>query len=97
MLIAGLAVMAVSAATPAAFGKPLYPNSVVSNDHEFIATSDDSAFACLVFKGRYEAEMPDKRSDQLWAEDNFIYTAHYTDGTSVGIWAHTNLRPRRGR
>ena len=44
MLIVGLAVMAVSAATPAAFGKPLYPNSVVSNNHEFIATSDDNAF-----------------------------------------------------
>ena len=79
-------------ATPAAFGKPLYPNSVVSNDHEFIATSDDSAFACLVFKGRHKAEMPDKRSDQLWAEDNFIYTAHYTDVTSVGIWAHPNFK-----
>ena len=92
MLIAGLAVMAVSAASPAAFGKPLYPNSVVSNDHEFIATSDDSAFACLVFEGRHKAEMPDKRSDQLRAEDNFIYTAHYTDGTSVGIWAHPNFK-----
>ena len=75
MLIAGLAVMAVSANAPAAFGKPLYPNSAVSNDHEYIATSDDSAFVYLVFKGRYKAEMPDKRSDQLWVEDNFIYTA----------------------
>jgi hypothetical protein len=28
-----------------ATGAPLYPNSVVSNDLEFIATSDDSAFA----------------------------------------------------
>ena len=65
MLIVGLAVMAVSAATPAAFGKPLYPNSVVSNNHEFIATSDDNALACLVFEGRYKAEIPDKRSDQL--------------------------------
>ena len=51
-----------------AMAKPLYPNSVVSNDHEFIATSDDSVFACITFDGRRTAEMPDKRKDGLMAK-----------------------------
>ena len=76
----------------AALGGPLYPNSVVSNDHEFIATSDESAFACLVFEGRRTAEMPDKRSDRLMAKKTFNLTAYYTDGTSVGMWAHPKFK-----
>jgi hypothetical protein len=78
-----------------ATGAPLYPNSVVSNDLEFIATSDDSAFACLSFEGRREAEMPDKRTDSLMVKDAFIFTANYTDGTTVGLWAHAKFKSEK--
>ncbi|MGC6453313.1 MAG: hypothetical protein ACON31_05350 [Candidatus Puniceispirillaceae bacterium] len=81
-------------ATTTAIGMPIYPNSVVSNDLEFIATSDASAFACLEFDGRRTAEMPDKRKDGLMAKQTFIFTAHYTDGSSVGLWAHPDFRTR---
>ena len=74
-----------------AMAKPLYPNSVVSNDHEFIATSDDSVFACITFDGRRTAEMPDKRKDGLMAKNTFIFTARYRDRTKVGIWAHPDF------
>jgi hypothetical protein len=30
-----------------AIARPIYPNSMVSNDLEFIKTSDESAFACI--------------------------------------------------
>jgi len=92
MLLTGCLSLVATTITSAAGAAPLYPNSVVSNDHEFIATSDESAFACLVFEGRRTAEMPDKRSDQLMAKKTFIFTAHYTDGTSVGLWAHPKFK-----
>jgi len=92
MLLTGCLSLVATTITSAAGAAPLYPNSVVSNDHEFIATSDESAFACLVFEGRRTAEMPDKRSDQLMAKKTFIFTAHYTDGTSVGLWAHLKFK-----
>ena len=93
MLVAGC--LSLVALTSTVTGAPLYPNSVVSNDHEFIATSDESAFACLTFDGRREAEMPDKRSDRLTAKDTFIFTARYTDGTTVGLWAHPKFKSRK--
>ena len=70
---------------------PLYPNSVVSNDLEFIQTSDQSVFTCLSYEGTRKAEMPDKRSDTLFANGTFIYTARYKDGTSVELWAHPDF------
>lgn len=82
------ATFAAATVTVPVMAAPLYPNSVVSNDHEFIATSDQSVFACLVFEGRRTAEMPDKRTDSLMARKTFIFTAHYTDGTSVGLSAY---------
>ena len=93
MLVAGC--LSLVALTSTVTGAPLYPNSVVSNDHEFIAASDDSAFACLTSDGRREAEMPDKRSDRLMARDTFIFTARYTDGTTVGLWAHPKFKSRK--
>ena len=74
-----------------AIAHPLYPNSVVSNDHEFIRTDDDSVFACMVYRGKDRVEMPDKRGGDLFANGTHIFTAYYEDGTSVGIWAHGDL------
>ena len=71
--------------------EPLFPNSVVSNDLEFIRTDDESAFSCLVFDGTQRAEMPDKRSDELFADGVYIFNANYTDGTVVDLWAHPDL------
>jgi len=93
LFLAGCLSLVALSATVA--GAPLYPNSVVSNDHEFIATSDESAFACLTFDGRREAEMPDRRTDRLMARDAFIFTARYTDGTEVGIWAHPKFKSQK--
>ena len=36
--------------------------------------------------------MPDKRSDQLMVDRTFIFTAHYSDGTKVGLWAHPDFK-----
>ena len=89
-LLAPISLIIACLAGPA-MAAPLYPNSVVSNDHEFIATSDASVFACITFNGRRTAEMPDKRKDRLMAKNTFIFTARYRDRTNVGIWAHPDF------
>ena len=81
-------------ATAVAAGKPVFPNSVVSNDIDFIRTDDQSAFSCLAYDGTRSAEMPDKRRDDLFADGVYAYTARYTDGTSVGLWAHPDFGSR---
>ena len=89
-----LSLFLVATAAPAK-AKPIYPNSVVSNDLEFIATSDTSAIAYVRFDDRRTAEMPDRRKDGLMVKQTFIFTAHYTDGTSVGLWAHADFKTRQ--
>ncbi len=74
-----------------AISKPLFPNSIVSNDLEFIRTSDKSVFSCLVYIGTERAEMPDKRHDRLFDNGTFVFVANYKDGTSVGLWAHSDF------
>ena len=76
---------------PSVFADPVFPNSVVSNDLEFIRTSDDSVFSCVSYKGTGRKEMPDKRNDKLMTHGAFIYAAHYKDGTSVELWAHPDF------
>ena len=70
---------------------PIFPNSVVSNDLEFIRTNDQSVFSCLAFQGTERAEMPDKRRNDLFDSGTFIYAANYKDGTAVGLWAHSDF------
>ena len=73
MPVAGCLSLVALAST--ATGAPLYPRSVVLNDHEFIATADASAFVCLTFESRRKAEMPDRRTDRLMAKETFIFRA----------------------
>ena len=96
MLFAGC--LSLVALTSTVTGAPLYRQFRgvrTGAAHEFIATSDESAFACLTFDGRREAEMPDRRTDRLMAKDAFIFTARYTDGTTVGLWAHPKFKSRK--
>jgi hypothetical protein len=71
--------------------EPIFPNSVVSNDLEFIRTDDKSAFSCISYQGTERAEMPDKRRDALFDDGTFVFQANYKDGTSVGLWAHSDF------
>lgn len=77
-----------------ATAKPVFNNSVVSNDIEFLKTSDKSSFYCLRYFGTDKKEMPDKRSDKLMAEGVHNFEAWFQDGTKVGIWAHPDLGKR---
>lgn len=73
---------------------PIFPNSVVSNDLEFIRTSDRSMFSDLAYAGKRRAEMPDKRRNELFADGVYIFKADYRDGTCVELWAHPDFESR---
>jgi hypothetical protein len=81
------AALLVLLATPAA-SDPLFPNSVTSNDLDFIHDDDPGAAFCLRLTGLAEAEMPDKRNDILFVGDVRQFSAHYADGAQVGLWVH---------
>lgn len=73
---------------------PISENSIVSNDWDFIRSEDLGAFACIRYDGVSRAEMPDRRGGELFVDGVFVFSAEYTDGTSVGIWVHPDVGSR---
>ena len=73
---------------------PIFENSVVSNDIDFITSADPSRFACLTYSGQERAEMPDKRSDALFADNVDVFEIKFDDGTSLLAYAHPDLGGR---
>lgn len=71
--------------------EPIFPNSVVSNDLEFITTADENTFYCLNYFGTGRREMPDKRKDVLFADGVHDFEAWFSDGNTVGIWVHPDI------
>jgi hypothetical protein len=71
---------------------PLFRNSIVSTDLDFIVSDDPSAFKALRFLGRKTREMPDRRSDELMDKETFVFEATFNDGSQVEIWAHSSFK-----
>jgi len=80
--------------TSHAVAEPLFPNSVVSNDLEFITTSDPHVFRCIAYSGTDRMEMPDKRGGPLMADGVHVFEARFGDGTNVGVWVHPRVGNR---
>lgn len=74
-----------------AMASPPYQNSVVSNDFAFITPDDPNAFVCLFQIGTGTREMPDKRHDDLFADEVAIFQVQFSDGVTTQIWAHPDL------
>ncbi len=74
---------------------PIYENSVVSNDLEFIRSDDPGVFDCIRYDGQFRTEMPGKSPGGLFADSVFVFSAEYTDGTSVEIWVHPDVGSKR--
>lgn len=71
--------------------QPLFPNSVVSNNLDFIRSFDQGPKGVLHYDGTLLQEMPDKRNNILQADGVYTFRAVYGDGSSVGIWVHPNI------
>jgi len=71
---------------------PLFANSVVSNDIDFITDSDPDVFETLDFIGLGNKEMPgDPLGGGLFDTNTFIFNANFSDGESVEIWCHSSF------
>ena len=70
---------------------PLFPNSVVSNNIDFIRDSDSDTFVSLVFLGLADKEMPSSISNELFDEDTFVFEAAFSDGEIIEIWCHSSF------
>ncbi len=74
---------------------PLFKNSVVSNDLEFIRSDDPSSFKSFKKIGRDRKEMPDRRSDQLIDEQAHIFEILFNDQIKTEIWAHQSFTDQK--
>lgn len=70
---------------------PLFPNSVVSNDIDFIRADDPDTYTSLAFIGRAKKEMPSSISNDLFDQNTFIFEATFTDGETMEIWCHSSF------
>ena len=69
---------------------PIFPNSVVSNDIDFIRSDDRTMYGCARYRSVDEREMPDKRGGDLFGRAHVIALA-FRDGTDVDLWISTAL------
>lgn len=70
---------------------PLFPNSVVSNDIDFILDTDPDTFTSFAFIGLDDKEMPGSGSGNLFDENTFVFEASFSSGTSLEIWCHSSF------
>jgi hypothetical protein len=71
---------------------PLFPNSVVSNDIDFILDNDPDTYTDLNFKGREIKEMPgDPNGGGLFDVGTYVFEAIFSDGERLEIWCHSSF------
>lgn len=68
--------------------KPLFPNSVVSNDIDFIRADDPTVEFNLSDKGRAPLEFPGSLIERpLVLENAYLMELKYKDGAKLEVWA----------
>ncbi|UVK40988.1 hypothetical protein LHFGNBLO_002528 [Mesorhizobium sp. AR10] len=84
-----LAGMAMAAA------EPLFENSVVSNNIDFIIASDPAVPGCLRDLGQTTQEMAGALdTDELMASDVYTFEVAFADQSQVGLWVHPSVGTR---
>lgn len=76
---------------PVASSSPLFRNSIVSTNIDFIRNSDTDSFVALNYVGQSDKEMPDSRNDDLFDTNTYVFEATFTNGKKVGIWSHSSF------
>ena len=72
--------------------EPLFPNSVVSNDIDFIREADPDSFMSLAFIGLDNKEMPSSISNNLFDTGTYVFSATFSDGETLEIWCHSSFQ-----
>lgn len=70
---------------------PLFTNSIVSTDIDFIKSNDPDAFISLAYIGQEDKEMPDSRTEELFDTNTYVFEASFSNGKIVEIWAHSSF------
>ena len=71
---------------------PLFPNSVVSNEIDFISEADPDSFTDLTFVGREDKEMPGAPDgSDLFDVNSFVFEAAFSDDETLEIWCHSSF------
>lgn len=70
---------------------PLFPNSIVSTDIDFIKDSDPNAFSNIQYIGQDDKEMPDSRTDVLFDIGTYIFEVSFSNGGVIEVWAHSSF------
>lgn len=71
---------------------PLFPNSVVSNDIDFIREADPDSYRSLAFIGLDNKEMPSSISNNLFDTGTYVFEATFSDGETLEIWCHSSFQ-----
>ena len=74
---------------------PLFENSIVSTEIDYIWANDTDAFVNLTYVGREDKEMPDSRNDELFDQNTFIFSAAFITNRTVEIWCHSDFDSRQ--
>jgi len=71
---------------------PLFPNSVVSNDIDFIIDTDSDTFTSLTYLGLGNKEMPGApNGGGLFDFGTFIFNVSFSDNETLEIWCHSTF------
>lgn len=70
---------------------PLFVNSIVSTDIDFIHSDDPSSFETFEYLYQDIKEMPDKNSDELIDSSAFVFLLSFNDGDELEIWANSDF------
>lgn len=70
---------------------PLFNNSIVSTDIDFIFSNDEDAFLNITYLGQADKEMPDSRNDILFDNGTYVFQLDFSLGNSIDIWVHSTF------
>ncbi len=70
---------------------PLFENSIVSTDIDFIKSTDPDAFLNLSYIGQEAKEMPGGKDDELFDENTYVFKAAFKNDKKIEIWAHSDF------
>ena len=81
--------LATALSTRANGAEPLYPNSVASNNLDFILTSDPNTFQSLSYITFQQKEMPGSGGSLL--ANAYVFRSTYSNAGPVEVWAHNSF------
>lgn len=73
---------------------PLFKNSIVSTELDFIKATDLDAFVAVMYKGQEEKEMPGAENGELIDKNTFVFEASFTNNKKVEIWCHSAFKTK---